>query len=237
MKSQVPGFPVLGCLPVANIFFKDRTTLWVQCAGRLGWWGGYTTSKLPPLPFWKSLHYQLPLLAPISHLLKIWLFWPLGLTSVSALSFALALPSLPLYLAGAIMPHTPPPSPTSSRDAAHHQEHSGHVMGSPQNHCLPLGPLIPSTFTHSFRVQPTSIPLQDHQNGPYPSLFPSTPTLAPAPALPSHRQTLTSAQLSAAYAAPPPLNPTQPRLRPPANPSINQHISRGPFTPPSSVMP
>jgi len=46
----------------------------------------------------------------------------LGFASVSMLSFALALLLLPLYLAGAIMPHTPPPSSTSSRDAAHHQE-------------------------------------------------------------------------------------------------------------------
>ena len=148
------------------------------------------------------------------------------------------------------MPHTPPLSPTSSRDAARHQEHSRRVMGSPENRCIPTCPLIPSTFTHSFRVQPTnlstwlsSIPLQDHQNGPYPSPFPSAPTLAPASiitsmaasSLPSHRQTLTSAQLTAAYAALPPLNPPQPRLRPTANPSINQHLSRGPFTPPPSI--
>ena len=150
------------------------------------------------------------------------------------------------------MPHTPPPSPTSSRDAACYYEYSRRVMGSPENHHIPTGPLIPSTFTHSFRVQPTnlstqlsSIPSHNHQNGPHTST--SAPTLAPAPIitsmapppLPSHRQTLTSAQLTAAYAALPPLNPPQSRLRHTSIPSINQHLSRGPSanlaTQPSSI--
>jgi hypothetical protein len=118
------------------------------------------------------------------------------------------------------MPHTPPPSPTSSRDAACHHEHSQHIMGSPENRHIPTGPLIPSTSTHSFRVEPTnlstqlsSIPSYNHQNGPYTST--SAPILAPAPIITSmappppssHRQTLASAQLSAAYAALPPLPP------------------------------
>jgi hypothetical protein len=140
------------------------------------------------------------------------------------------------------MPYTPPPSPTSSRDAARHHERSQRIICSPENHRIPTGPLIPSTSTHSLRVQPTnlstqlsSIPSYHHQNGPHTST--SAPPLAPAPIitsmapppLPSHRQTLTSAQLTAAYAALPPLNPPQSRSRP---------ISRrGPSTRPSSIPP
>jgi len=55
------------------------------------------------------------------------------------------------------------------------------------------------------------------------------------PPLSSHRQTLTSAQLTAAYAALPPLNLLQSRLRPTSIPSLNQYTSRGLFTPPSSI--
>jgi len=129
------------------------------------------------------------------------------------------------------MPSTPPLSPTSSRDAARHQERSNRIMGSPENRRIPAGPSVPSTSTPSFnqqlsRVLPvdlstrlSSIPAQDHQVGPHAST--SALTLAPppvitsmaAPAPPFHRQTLTSAQLTAAYAALPPLNP---RIRCPA---------------------
>src|SRR6266850_1495413 len=117
------------------------------------------------------------------------------------------------------MPSTPPLSPTSSRDAARHQERSNRIMGSPENRRIPAGPSVPSTSTPSFnqqlsRVLPvdlstrlSSIPAQDHQVGPHAST--SALTLAP----PFHRQTLTSAQLTAAYAALPPLNP---RIRCPA---------------------
>src|SRR6266850_992082 len=124
------------------------------------------------------------------------------------------------------MPHTPPPSPTSSRDAARHHECSQCVMGSPENCCIPTGPLIPSTSTHSFRVQPTNLstqlsstPSHNHQNGPHTPT--SAPTLASPPVVTSitalapssHRQTLTFSQLSAAYIALPSLNP-QSRFRP-----------------------
>jgi hypothetical protein len=55
----------------------------------VGWF--YTTFKLPPLPFWKLLHFQLPLLASISHLSeKICLFSPAS-ALLSALGFALGL--------------------------------------------------------------------------------------------------------------------------------------------------
>lgn len=123
------------------------------------------------------------------------------------------------------MPSTPPLSPTSSRDAARHQERSNRIIGSPENRRIPAGPSVPFTST-PLRALPTdlstrlsSIPAQDHQIGPHAST--SALTLAPppiitsmaAPAPPSHRQTLTSAQLTAAYAALPPLNP---RIRRPA---------------------
>jgi hypothetical protein len=128
------------------------------------------------------------------------------------------------------MPFTPPSSPSSSRDAARHLERSNRVIGSPENRRIPTGPSVPSTFTpflnqDSFRGPPAnittqlpSIPPQHHQNGPHPST--SAIALAPAaiitsmaaPAPPSHRQTLSSAQLAAAYAALPPLNPPRPRL-------------------------
>ena len=103
---------------------------------------------------------------------------------------------------------TPPLSPTSSRDAAHHLEHSHRIMGSPENCHIPTDPSNSSTFTHSFRVQPinlstqlSSIPLPQH-NGPQAST-----SIMAAPAPSSHQQTLSSAQLRAAFAALPPLNP------------------------------
>src|SRR6266850_554458 len=107
---------------------------------------------------------------------------------------------------------TPPLSPTSSRDAAHHLEHSHRIMGSPENCHIPTDPSNSSTFTHSFRVQPinlstqlSSIPLPQH-NGPQAST-----SIMAAPA-PSHQQTLSSAQLRA-FTALPPLIP-QPLLLP-----------------------
>jgi hypothetical protein len=125
------------------------------------------------------------------------------------------------------MPSTSPPSSSSSRDAARHLEHSNCIMGSPENCRIPAGPLVPSTSTpsfnqHSFRITPTNLstrlsstPPQNHQNGPYAST--SAFTLAPPsiitsmapPAPPSYRQTLSSAQLAAAYATLPPLHPPQ----------------------------
>jgi hypothetical protein len=30
-----------GCLPVAKSLAKEWTSFWVQCAGRLSWWGGF----------------------------------------------------------------------------------------------------------------------------------------------------------------------------------------------------
>src|SRR6266850_4535476 len=141
------------------------------------------------------------------------------------------------------MPSTPPLSPTSSRDAACHHECSHRSMGSPENRCIPSGPSVPFTSTpslnqHPFRVLPTnlstrlsSIPSHDHQNGAHASTSAFTLASPPiiismaAPAPPSHRQTLTPAQLTAAYAALPPLNS---KFRgPPAN-----LASRPSFIPP-----
>jgi hypothetical protein len=93
-------------------------------------------------------------------------------------------------------------------------------MGSPENRHLPTDP-----STNLLGVQPvdlstrlSSIPPPQH-DGPYAST--SASTLAPppiitsmaAPAPPSHRQTLSSTQLRAAFAALPPLNPSH-RHRP-----------------------
>ena len=115
------------------------------------------------------------------------------------------------------MPSTPPPSPSSSRDAARHLEHSHRIMGSPENCRIPIGPSIPSTSTpplhnHSFRVQPANlstrlpfIPPQHDGAQASTSAF----TLAPPPIITSMaeaRQTLSSAQLAAAFAALPPLH-------------------------------
>jgi hypothetical protein len=118
------------------------------------------------------------------------------------------------------MPSTPPSSPSNSRDAARHLERSNRIMGSPENRRIPTDPSVtPSLNQNSTRGPPSdfitqlsSIPLQHHQNlHNNPQGSASTSTLAPppiiAPASSSHRQTLTSAQLAAAYAALPPLNP------------------------------
>ena len=114
------------------------------------------------------------------------------------------------------MPSTPPSSPTSGRDVARHLERSHRVMDSPENHRIPTGTLVPSTSRappSDFISQLSSIP-SHHQHDLQASS--STSALAPPaiitsmapPPLPSHRQTLSSAQLAAAYAALPPLNPT-----------------------------
>ena len=116
------------------------------------------------------------------------------------------------------MPSTPPSSPISGRNAARHLEHTQRVMNSPENRCIPTGTSVPSTSRappSNFISQLSSIPpyhLHDFQASS------STSTLAPpaiitslaAPALPSHRQTHSSAQLADAYAALPSLNPTRP---------------------------
>ena len=95
-------------------------------------------------------------------------------------------------------------------------------MGSPEGRRIPTGPSVPSTSTTlpaDLSTRLSSIPAQDHQIGPHPSTSglilapPSIITSMAAPAPSSHRQTLTSAQLTAAYAALPPLNP---RIRRPA---------------------
>lgn len=128
------------------------------------------------------------------------------------------------------MSSTPPLSPTSSRDVARRLERSNRIIGSPESRRLPTGPSVPLTSNpsinqHSFGAIPTdltthlsSIPLIDEQIGLHPStsaiaLAPPpvfTPMALPAP--PSDRQTLSSAQLTAALAALPPL-PPQPRRR------------------------
>ena len=109
---------------------------------------------------------------------------------------------------------TPPTSPSSSRDAARYLERSHRIMGSPENRRLPTDP-----STNLLRVQPTdlstrlsSIPPPQH-DGPQAST--SALTLAPpsttsmADSAPPHRETLSSTQLRAAFAALPPLNPPQ----------------------------
>ena len=134
------------------------------------------------------------------------------------------------------MPSTPPSSPSSGRDAAWHLEHSHCIMGSPENCRIPTGPLVPSSSTHTLNQNLSRGPPLDLTSrllalappsiatsiiGPAPPPHTSDTTLAPppiitsmaAPAPPSHRHTLTSAQLAAAYAALPPLNP-RPRPRP-----------------------
>ena len=120
------------------------------------------------------------------------------------------------------MPSTPPSSPSSSRNAARHLERSHRTMGSPENRRLPAGPSRPSTSTLSINQGPPSdLSSRLLALPPPPMIAPAPPshtsasTLAPppiitpmvAPAPPSYRQTLTSAQLTAAYAALPPLNP------------------------------
>jgi hypothetical protein len=132
------------------------------------------------------------------------------------------------------MPSTPPPSPSTSRDAARRLERSHRTMGSPENHRIPADPSLPSTFTHSFRVQPTNLstrlslipppppPLQHDGPQASTSAFMLAPppiiTSMTVPAPPPHRETLSSAQLAAAYAALPSLNPRH-RGRPMGPPS------------------
>jgi hypothetical protein len=126
------------------------------------------------------------------------------------------------------MPSTPPPSPSTSRDAARHLERSHRIMGSPENRRIPADP----SLTHSFGVQPANLstrlslipPPPPQHDGPQAST--SAFTLAPppiitsmaVPALSSHRETLSSAQLAAAYAALPSFNPPR-RGRPMGPPS------------------
>ena len=123
------------------------------------------------------------------------------------------------------MPSTPPSSPSSGRDAAHHLECTHRIMGSPENCHIPNGPSVPSSSTHTLnqnllRGPPSDLTSRLLALAPPPIIAPappphnSTSTLAPppiitsmaAPAPPSHRETLTPAQLAAAYAALPPLN-------------------------------
>jgi hypothetical protein len=68
VKSCLPGFPVkTGCLPVAKVLLRPDLSLGAVCReiGLVGWF----LPQLSYLPFhyWKLLHYQLLLLAPISH--------------------------------------------------------------------------------------------------------------------------------------------------------------------------
>ena len=140
------------------------------------------------------------------------------------------------------MPSTPPLSPTSSRDAARRSERSNCIIGSPESRRLPAGPSVPSISTpsvnqHLFGAMPTdlttrlsSIPPQDNHNGPHASTSaimlppPVIPSMGP-PALPSHRQTLSSAQLAAAFAALPPLPPAPQRRSRSMQPPIQQTLS------------
>jgi hypothetical protein len=106
----------------------------------------------------------------------------------------------------------PPTSSLSSRDATCYLERSHCITGSPENCRLPTDPSI-----NLLRVQPTnlstrlsSIPPPQH-GGPQASI--SALTLAPpsttsmADSTPSHRETLSSTQLRATFAALSPLNP------------------------------
>jgi hypothetical protein len=117
------------------------------------------------------------------------------------------------------MPSTPPLSPTSSRDAARHVERSNRIMNSPENRRLP-STSTPSINQHLSEVIPTdlttrlsSIPPQDEQNGPHATISaimldppPIITPMAP-PAHPADRQSMSSAQLAAALAAIPSVNP------------------------------
>ena len=103
MKSYLPGFPVnAGCLPVVQGLSRPDLSLGAVCReiGLVGWF--YTTIKLPPL-LTKSLHFQLPLLPPISASLRgfsclviglgFWLHsWQHLLQSPFSLPFLLTLP-------------------------------------------------------------------------------------------------------------------------------------------------
>jgi hypothetical protein len=55
-------------LPVATVIFDWDLSLSAvyREIGLVGWI--YSTTKLPPLPFWKILHFQLLLLALNSHI-------------------------------------------------------------------------------------------------------------------------------------------------------------------------
>ena len=165
-----------------------------------------------------------------------------GYTTVSALLCALGSallylfpPSFP-FVEGIMSSSIPPTSPSSSRNAARHLERSHRVMGSPENRRSPTNP-----STNSLGVQPvdlstrlSSIPPPQH-NGPQAST--SAFTLAPPPIItsmaapaPPPRQTLSSTQLRAAFAALPPLNPPnrrQPVLTSALDPSfrfIDQNV-------------
>jgi len=139
VKSYLPGFSVFSeCLPVAQVLcsVKGRTSLWVQCAGRLGWAG----LQLPPLPSWKSLHCQLPLLTLISLIswraltagqdlecCSLSMHWlNLGSSDVSY-SVMIHLQSL-VYLKCRSV--TPPNTPQCNQDAAHHRECDQRIMST-----------------------------------------------------------------------------------------------------------
>jgi hypothetical protein len=106
---------------------------------------------------------------------------------------------------------TPPTSSLTSRDATCYLERSHYITSSPENCRLPTDPSI-----NLLRVQPTdlstrlsSIPPSQHDG---PQVSTSALTLAPpfttsmADSTPSHRETLSSTQLRATFAALSPLN-------------------------------
>ena len=106
------------------------------------------------------------------------------------------------------MPSTPPPSLTTSRDAARHFERSNRIMASPENRRIPSGLSVPSISTpsvhqQSFRVLPVDLSTRLTSMAP-----------PPPPPAPSDRQTLSSAQLRQAQAALPPLIPLNHRRTP-----------------------
>jgi hypothetical protein len=55
-----------GCDPLKLLLRLGPLTWRSETAGRLGWWGGFTTTKLPPLPLLEVAPFQLPLL-PLYH--------------------------------------------------------------------------------------------------------------------------------------------------------------------------
>ena len=116
----------------------------MQHAGRLG--GGVIsiTTKLPPLPFWKLLHYQLPLPSLISHCLWRGSLSPhclLGLVLAWSWFFFLSSSTLPPPSSPSFsMPESPPTSSQWRQQAARCLECSKRAMQIPEGRRTPVPP-------------------------------------------------------------------------------------------------
>ena len=150
----------------------------MQRAGRLGGGAIFIAIKLPPLPFWKLLHYQLPLPSLISHcpwrgsLLPTvswsWFWLALGFSLLSGSTPPLSPLSPPFS-----MPESPPTPSQQRQQAAWRLERSRRAMQSPEGRRTPAS----SAFEFAAPLTPSQLAARYAAPAPAPAPPPASVSL------------------------------------------------------------